>query len=158
MQVAAICFTLSLVLGPGIFWYVGRVHYKGPALRYPIGYHDSIGDGLFLSLHNAWLGVLIYRNSSVIDISLLGYAFLLSLVFTFVWNYWAMNIYSVSDWIRPRMGHFSAGGWYHAVYMLVASFLVNVGYLAFGFEPLLTLFFSAYVCTAILTVIVYRHI
>ena len=137
---------------------MGRVRYKGPALRYPIGYHDSIGDGLFLSLHNAWLGVLLYRNPEVIDASILGYALLSAFVFTFIWCYWTKNIYSVSDWIRPRKGHFSAGGWWHATYMLIASTLINVGYFAFGFEPLLTTFFVAYVLTAVLTVLVYRHI
>lgn len=116
---------ITLVLGPGVFWFFSHIIYANvKSKKFPVGFHDGVGDILFLPFFNAtavYLGVFV-QNVNIFFLTISVFVgFLVSLFFVI----YRKNIAKIRDWSISKGQKFNAGGWYHLGFMFVqASFMM----------------------------------
>jgi len=137
MHAELIAVIITLIFGPVVFWIWSHIIYKNSSLKkFPIGYHDSIGDIILLPLFNAisvHLGIL--KQEFMIGkliLSLIGG--LLLLLFFIIHR---RNNSGLTDWSIPQSGMFNAGGWYHALFMVLQSVFILYSLLSLSYSILL---------------------
>jgi hypothetical protein len=146
MLIFVIAGFLTLFLGPFMFAFLSKYSHK---YRYPVGFADSIGDGIFLTLFNAYtfsFGMLNYMtyNTAITITSLSA-----SIIFGAIIMVWRKNYSNFNDWSRPVKGTFNFGGYYHSIFLTVQSFIILFSLIMFN-SIMLYILFSCYVITFIL--------
>jgi hypothetical protein len=138
---------MTLFLGPFMFAYLSARYSEKH--RYPVGLADSIGDGLFLVLFNAY--AFGYGMISYIELMpLLAWSLaFVSILFGLGMMIWRRDFSDFNDWSRPKKGYFNPGGYYHSAFLTVQSFIVIFS-LAVFHSMMLYLLFLCYAITFII--------
>ena len=115
-------FLTTLILGPAMFYWLGKAIYQKRKLRiYPMYLVDGVGDTIFLPWFNAMIAGygLDFVNPYV---AISG-----ALAITVGWLTYRLFWERTLDWSMPKHAHFSFGGWYHISFFFVQSFLILSG-------------------------------
>lgn len=119
-------FLLTLILGPMIFYWMGKFYYKKKKLRtYPLYVVDGVGDTVFLPLFNA---LIVAYGIRFVNPYL---SVAMALAITVGWMTYRLFWEKTTDWSMPRIAHLSFGGWYHLAFFFVQSFLIVSGIIEF---------------------------
>ncbi|MFT4309146.1 MAG: hypothetical protein ACMXYL_01520 [Candidatus Woesearchaeota archaeon] len=146
MIIFVIAGVLTLLLGPFMFAFLSRLSNK---YSYPVGVADSLGDGLFLVLFNAYAFSYGLHNAIINNLLLTAIIALISVSFGVIICYWRKSISEFNDWSRPNKGVFNAGGYYHSVFLTVQSFIVLYAIIYYD-SIILYLLFAGYVVSFII--------
>jgi len=112
-------FIITLVLGPGMFYFLCKTLYKKSKLRkYPLYLVDGIGDTVFIPLFNAFVAGYGLRFVNPV------FSLTLAIVITLGWMTYRLFIEKTVDWSMPKHAKFNFGGWYHIVWFLAESFII----------------------------------
>jgi hypothetical protein len=114
-----VAFFLTIIAGPVAFALWSRVVYRNrETYRWPIGFVDSIGDGVVLPAFNGFA----FAAGLAFTLERLAFAALGSIFVALV--YYRIARSTPPNWSKNDDSRLNAGGWYHLVFLTGQSGLI----------------------------------
>ncbi|MFP4403006.1 MAG: hypothetical protein ACLFPJ_01485 [Candidatus Woesearchaeota archaeon] len=145
-----ITFFITILLGPGMFWFFSHVIYKKSNLKkYPTQINDKYGDLIFLPVFNAIFVELIIKINHIINYNYLIISIFLSIIFTLIYVKYQINA-NYLDWSKPKKDKLNLGGIYHSCYILIQTTIILYGIILFYNNYLIYIGVIGYLITTLI--------